>query len=140
MTVIIDANIVFSIIINPGSRFGDYFLTNPDNLLFVSPNYLRKEIFKHQYKILKITGYKEEFYNELLNLLYSRILFYSLEVIPDFIWNHATALMDDNDEKDIPYLAFALFFGGKIWTGDKAFCKKLSEKGLDLCFSPAKII
>ena len=136
MTIIVDANIVFSILVNPGSRIGDYFLTNPDNIIFISPNFLKKELEKNKQKVLKITQYEEQDFLDLLELIYSRILFYSMELIPDFIWNQASALMENNDEKDIPYLAFALFFGCQIWTGDKIFCQKLSEKGLSPCFHP----
>ena len=140
MTIIIDANIIFSIIINPASRFGDYYLTNPDDLIFIAPNYLRKEISKHQEKLLKITGFQSEELIELKELLYSRILFYSMEIIPEYIWNQATAIMENNDEKDIPYLAFSLFFGAKIWTGDNVFCNRLRSKGFNYCFSPLELM
>jgi predicted nucleic acid-binding protein len=135
MTLIVDANIVFSILINPGSKFGDYLLSNPYDFIFISPNYLKKEIAKHEQKILKITKYDEQVLYDLIDLIYSRIRFYSLDVIPDFVWNNASAIMENNDDKDIPYLAFSLFFKCQIWTGDKSFCKKLSEIGHNPCFT-----
>jgi predicted nucleic acid-binding protein len=135
MTIIVDANIVFSILINPSSKFGNYLLSNPDDLIFISPNFLKKEIAKHQSKILKITKYDVQVFDDLIDLIYSHIRFYSLEIIPDFIWNNASAIMENNDDKDIPYLAFSLFFSSQIWTGDKSFCKKLSDKGHNPCFT-----
>jgi predicted nucleic acid-binding protein len=136
MTVILDANIVFSVLINPKSRYGEYLISNPDELIFISPNFLKKEIRKHKNKIIESAKYSEDVFYSIQEIIYSKIFFYSLRVIPDFIWNQASSLMEKNDDKDIPYLAFYLFFTSKIWTGDKVFCNKLISKGVDPCFKP----
>jgi len=42
---------------------------------------------------------------------------------------HAEELVNDVDPKDISYVAFALNFGYKIWSGDKALINGFAKKG-----------
>ena len=49
--------------------------------------------------------------------------------IPEKIWEQAEDLVKDIDIKDTPYIAFALFYKCKIWSGDKALGKGLERKG-----------
>lgn len=70
------------------------------------------------------------------NARYAKIHFYPYQIVPQEIEHHTIALLTGNDEKDIPYLRFSLFFQHKIWTGDRPIRNGLLAKGFDNCISP----
>lgn len=49
--------------------------------------------------------------------------------IPSTKWIRAEELVKVFDDKDIPYVAFSLFYKCKIWSGDKVLRKGLENKG-----------
>lgn len=57
------------------------------------------------------------------------IEFISEEIIPIKLWLKSQSLCKNVDEKDIPYIAFCLFFKCKLWTGDKKLISGLNLKG-----------
>jgi predicted nucleic acid-binding protein len=53
--IIVDANIVFSAILNTNGKIGDLLINSNKLITFIAPDFLRKEITKHQSKMLKIS-------------------------------------------------------------------------------------
>ncbi|WP_436410293.1 PIN domain-containing protein [Parapedobacter flavus] len=53
MILIVDANIVFSGILNTDGKIGDLLINSVGYLKFIAPEYLRKEIKKHYLNFLK---------------------------------------------------------------------------------------
>lgn len=56
MRVIVDANIVFSAILNTNGKIGDILINGGKRFEFVAPNFLRYEIKSHYTKLIKISG------------------------------------------------------------------------------------
>lgn len=56
MKIIIDANIVFSAILNTNGKIGNLIIKPPQNISFIAPDFLRIEIKKHYLKLSKISG------------------------------------------------------------------------------------
>lgn len=56
MRLIVDANIVFSGILNSQGKIGDLLINSRKHLEFIAPNFLREEIIKHYPKLCKISG------------------------------------------------------------------------------------
>lgn len=131
MKLIIDANIVFSAILNTNGKIADLLLNSNDKLSFLAPSFLRSEIRKHHSKISKVSKLKPSEILDLEFLLFNKIIFMSEEILDDWAWERAFELTKDIDEKDTPYVAFGLFFECKIWTGDKKLLSGLSKKGFD---------
>jgi predicted nucleic acid-binding protein len=139
MIVVVDTNIIFSAILNPNGVIGLKFIYPLETLILIAPEYLKKEIWKHKSRIKKIGNYTEEDFEFLMSILLSKINFYSEEIFAEFILNHAHAIMKDGDQKDIPFVAMALFFKVNIWTGDKKLKFHLYNKGLDICVNISEI-
>jgi len=59
--------------------------------------------------------------------------------VPLEIDNHAVALLKGYDQKDVPYLAFALYYNALIWTGDKPLRTALEAKGFNICISTQEL-
>lgn len=129
MKVVIDANIVFSGILNTNGKIGDLLFNSHKQLEFIAPNFLRNEIYKHHLRLQKISGLSAEEIREAEFLIYNHIHFISEEQIRPTIWFASEKLLIDIDPNDTPYVAFSKQFRCKIWSGDKQLIKGLAAKG-----------
>jgi predicted nucleic acid-binding protein len=127
--IIVDANIVFSAILNTNSRIADLLLNSKGTFEFLAPDYLQTELRKYHAKISIISKLSSEEVEIIEYKITKPITFMSGIHIPSAKWIQAENLAKDVDDKDIPYLAFSLFFRCKIWSGDKALRKGIENKG-----------
>ena len=128
MRIIVDANIVFSAILNTNGKIGDLLINSRENFDFIAPDFLRYEIRSHYTKLTKISGLSLEQIQEAEFQIYKDITFISEEQITLAEWISAEKLVSDIDPKDIHYISYSKHFKCKIWSGDKALMKGLSKK------------
>lgn len=131
MRFIVDTNIVFSAILKPSGNISSIILNNP-NLELITCNYLVEEINKHKGKLIRLTGYSEDIFETVVKTIYDRITFYSAGLIPDNVIESAKELTNNIDLDDYLFVAFALFFDAKLWSGDKVLTEGLKAKGIDI--------
>jgi len=60
--VIVNANIVFSVILNSKGKIGDLLINSRKYLKFIAPDFLRIEIYKHYLSINVIAFLKKRVY------------------------------------------------------------------------------
>lgn len=128
MRFIVDANIVFSAILNTNGKIGDILINGGMRFDFISPEFLRYEIKKHYGKLMKISGLTIEEIQEAEFQIYKSILFISEEQITQSTWLKSEKLVEDIDPNDIQYIAYSKHFNCKIWSGDKALIIGLAKK------------
>jgi predicted nucleic acid-binding protein len=128
---IVDANIVFSGLLNTNGKIGDLLVHSKKYFDFIAPDFLRAEIKKHYQKIIRISGLTIEQIQEAEFQIYKDIIFISEEQIKTSSWVAAEKLVFDVDPKDISYIAFSKHFKCKIWTGDKALVQGLKKKNFN---------
>jgi predicted nucleic acid-binding protein len=129
--LIVDANIVFSGILNSNGKIGDLLINSRRYVSFIAPEFLRTEIYRHHARLSKISGMNSDQIREAEYQIYKDITFISEEQIRQSIWLAAEKLVADVDPKDIHYVAFSKQFRCKIWSGDKQLIKGLAKKGFD---------
>lgn len=129
MNLIVDANIVFSGILNSKGKIGDLLINSGKKFNFVAPNFLRTEIYKYHHKLSKISGMTLEQVREAEFQICKDINFISEEQIKLTAWLFAEKLVAEIDPKDAPYIALSRHFRYKIWSGDKMLIKGLAKKG-----------
>ncbi len=129
MKIIVDANIVFSGILNTNGKIGDLLINSKKHFTFIAPDFLRIEIRKHYAKLVKISGLTLQQIQEAEYQIYKDINFISAEQIRGSVWLIAEKLVENIDPKDVQYVAYAKHFRCKIWSGDKALVKGLAKKG-----------
>ena len=129
MRIIVDANIVFSGILKSDSKIGDLLINSEGIFKFISPDYLRIEIYKHLDKLVKISKLSMEQVLEAEFQVCKSISFISDAQINQVNWDLAENLVFDVDKKDVSYIAFSKQFRAKVWSGDKVLIKGLAEKG-----------
>ena len=129
MKFIVDANMVFSGILNTNSKIGDLLINSKPYFTFIAPEFLRTEIRNHYSRLVKISGLTIEEVQEAEFHLYKDINFISEEQIKISNWIAADELVVDVDPKDTHYIAYSKEFLCKIWSGDKKLIKGLAPKG-----------
>lgn len=129
MKIIVDANIIFSAILNSNGKIGDLLINSKKYLDFIAPDFLRTEIFKHYSRLCKISGMTLEQIREAEFQICKDITFISEEQIKLSLWLAAAKLVEDIDPKDTHYVAYSKHFRCKISGGDKALVRGLAKKG-----------
>jgi len=127
--LVVDANIVFSGILNSNGKIADLLINSKRNFSFIAPEFLRLEIRDKHKKLQAISGLSIEQILESEYQLCKDITFISEEQIDLKFWNEAYELVHDIDIKDIQYIAYARQFRCKIWSGDKKLQNGLKLKG-----------
>lgn len=107
MKVIVDANIVFSGILNSNGKIGDLLINSRKYLSFIAPNFLRTEIAKHHSRLSKISGMSLEQVREAEFQICKDVHFISEEQIKLSTWKTAEKLVADIDPKDTHYVAYS---------------------------------
>ena len=139
MRVVVDANIVFSAILNTDGKIGDLLLNSGRHLVFIAPYFLKAEIGKHIDRLSTLSGLTTEQVLESEYKVCKNITFISEEQIKPSSWLEAEALVSDIDPKDTTYLAYTRHFRCKLWSGDKQLLRGLKRKGFLNCIDTSQL-
>ena len=131
MKVIVDANIVFSGILNTNGKIGDLLINSHSLIDFIAPDFLRVEIRKHYHRLKGISNLSIAEIMDAEFLICKDLKFISEEQVSVANWQAAYELVHDIDVKDIHYVAFSKQFNRKIWSGDKKLVRGLEKKGFE---------
>ena len=129
MTIIIDANILISGIINPFGTIPELILLKNNKTDFVLPEYAIEEIALHKSKICRLAQISSAQFEQILDSFLSYVLCFSAEVVSKQDIVTAEKLVASIDEKDAWYVAFAVALNALLWTGDIKLYKGLRKKG-----------
>jgi predicted nucleic acid-binding protein len=113
MDIVIDANVLFAVLIKQGKTEDVLF---EDDLKIFAPEFLFEEFDKYRDLILKKTERDEEEFSELLAVLKKRITTIPDEETEEFI---ARARDISPDPNDADYFALALKMKCALWSNDK---------------------
>jgi predicted nucleic acid-binding protein len=130
MNLIIDANILFSILIKGGKTEELLF---QEYLYAYAPEFLLDEFQKYERIILEKTSRNHEEFKELVNTLKKRITMIPNEEIEPFL---KEARKISPDKKDVKYFAAALKLNCAIWSNDKP----LKNQGMIRIYSTKDLI
>jgi predicted nucleic acid-binding protein len=128
MKIVVDANIIFSGILNSNGKIGDLLINSDKFFSFIAPDFLRTEIYNHHDKLIKISNLTVKQVLESEYQIYKSITFISEEQISMESWHFADNLVSDIDSKDAVYIAYTKQFKCKLWTGDKKLINGLIKK------------
>lgn len=118
MLLVVDANVVFSVLIKGGKTLDIFILNRAKKRFdFVAPEFLMVEVEKHAREIMKKTGLSIEDIRKVLDFLEKEIDFVSFEEFSEF---SKKAEQISPDPNDFQYFALALKLNGAIWSNDKA--------------------
>jgi predicted nucleic acid-binding protein len=128
MTLIVDANIVFSVLIKGQFTLELIYLLKSAGHELISCKEILDEISDNRAKILKYSSFKEPELSFIMELLFNHLI----KVVP---FNEYNSYIHDargicSDKDDVPYVAMALKVKGTIWTNDKGLCEDCRKVGI----------
>jgi len=129
MRIIVDSNIVFSAVLNSKGKIGQLIINGSKHFTFYTVGLLEKEIKTHKDKILKISGFSNEQFENVYQTVTGRIKFVDEILISDKCLSEAIDLVKDIDENDALFVALANHINAQLWTGDKKLARGLKRKG-----------
>jgi predicted nucleic acid-binding protein len=128
MTIVVDANILISAIVNPDSFIGITLLTQNNNVDYVLPSFAIEEALIHKERICKTLQIDKSFFDNNLNAVHNACLVFASESILPKYSKVAIQIVEKIDPKDAIYVAFSLALDALIWTGDLKLYKALRKK------------
>ncbi len=135
MKIVIDSNIVFSAILNTKSKIGQLIINGSMFFSFYTVGLLKDEIFEHRSKILELTGFTENQFNEIYQLIADKIRFVDEILLTDEEISKASDLVSGIDNDDAMFVALNNHLLANLWTGDKQLINGLKKKGYSRLFT-----
>lgn len=132
MKIVIDTNIMFSILIVKNSKHEAILFGSVDS--FYTPNFAFVELYEKKEKILKYTKRSPEEFRKIFERIINIVEFVRGVEISQEDKTQAYQLCQGIDEKDTPFVALAMHLHAPLWTGDKTLKKGLRAKGFQNFF------
>ena len=134
MRIVIDTNMIFSLLLGKNVRMRDTFF-DPTHV-FYAPNYIIGELFEKKEKIIKCSALSEPELYELFHRILGKIEFVAEDFIALEHRSQTFRLCQNVDEDNIPFIALSLQLNAIFWTGDKRLKEHLDRHGFTLFFEP----
>ena len=131
MTVIIDANIIISALINPNGKEAACIFDYADKVDFVAPDLIFREVQSKKNKIISNTHLTGSSFEQSLELIATTFSVYGVAKYNPGILKVAGQLTYSIDEKDTQYIALTILLEGLLWTGDLKLLRGLKRKGFN---------
>jgi predicted nucleic acid-binding protein len=131
--IVIDANILFSALLNADNGFSHFIFTSQRDLVICETTLA--ELFRHKEKLIGLSRLDASRVVRAYLLLLQRIELYKEKRIQRECWTQARELCTGIDPDDEPQVALTLALDGVLWTGDKALKTGLMAKGFDRFFT-----
>jgi len=137
--IIVDTNIVFSALLNSGSRIGKLILHSEKTLQLFSCNFLKIELEKHHDKLATLSKLSNPELAELEQTLTHKITFIDERLLPPQLLLKTEELLKSIDPKDTPFVALAVYLKAQLWTGDMQLYRGLKAKNFDNVLTSAEV-
>jgi len=134
MAIVIDTNIIFSMLLKRTSRLRQEFFEQTDEVY--SPNFVMVELFKHKERLLKRSELPKTEIYELLHTILEKVRFINEYTITKRNKLKAFRMCQDVDENDTPIVALVLELNARLWTRDKELKQGLRRQGFKKFFTP----
>jgi predicted nucleic acid-binding protein len=129
MKVVLDTNIIFSVLSNTNGTLSRYFFQFPPAISYYAPDFLVSELQLHSSRLIKISGISKTDYEIAKTSIFTLINFVDTEHIPEEFMREAVVLTKEIDFKDFKFVALTMFLNGILWTGDRKLLNGLRRKG-----------
>lgn len=138
--IVVDTNIIFSLILNSNGTIGDLIFNSHAVFAFYSCDYMRYEIRKHWIKLLKISKLPDEQLQDAYEKILTKITFINEALISKKIWLKAEKTVQNIDPDDVAFVALTNHLKGCLWTGDKELYSGLKERQFHYVYNTTDIL
>ena len=139
MDIVIDSNIIFSILLKADGRTAAlFFKLAQSHNLYIS-DFSFEELNKHQSRLLKISKLSSVEFEKLKFSIFSHFSIITSALFSEEIITRAYEMIKAIDIDDLPFVGAALFIDGILWTGDKTLYTGLLKKGFEKVYNSKQI-
>lgn len=139
MKIIVDTNIIFSVLLNTDGNISDVLFNSDGVFEFYSCSYMRHEIEKHWEKLKRISKLSEDELEESRFYVYSKIGFIDEALIPEKTWLAAEKIVENIDADDVDFIALTMHLKGFLWTRDKQLYRGLKKKSFKRVYNTKEL-
>ena len=131
MNIVVDTNILFSIIITPKGKIAATFeYAKRNNIIYIS-DFTFEEILKHRKKLIALSAISEAEIDKIIYFFQKDFSVVSSESFSNETIIHAFEYVKDVDIDDFPIVAAAMSTKSILFTGDKKLYTELKRKNFD---------
>jgi predicted nucleic acid-binding protein len=139
MNIVLDTNILFSILLRPDGKIASYFNSLKEkNRLFIS-DFSFEELNNHYARLLKISKMSFNDLERLKIKIFSQATIISSDLFTADIIRKAYELVKNIDVDDMALVATSLFVNGYLWTGDKRLYSGLLKQDFQQVYNSSQI-
>jgi predicted nucleic acid-binding protein len=131
MTIIVDASVIISTLINPFGKEAAFLFDYAEKIDFVAPDLMYAEVFSKKSKIINSSHHTETSFKGSLELITLNFSIFSIAKYDPNILKLAEQLTYSIDKKDTQYIALTILLEGLFWTGDLKLLRGLKRKGFN---------
>jgi predicted nucleic acid-binding protein len=140
MKIVVDTNIIFSVLLNSNGTIGDLLFNSDKHFEFYSCSYMRYEIQKHWERLKKISKLPDEQLQISYLQVLSKLKFINEEIIPVETWLVSEKITKEIDIDDTDFVALTKFLKATLWTGDKVQYNGLKEIGFKKLLNTTELL
>ena len=137
MKVVVDANILFSAVLDRTGAVAKVWFDAEPVFHFIAPAFLLDELSKHHSRVARMLGLDIAQVEAIESLFIEQLELIEEAVVPMEIRAKAANALASIDPQDAPYLALALHFECPIWTGDRKLSNGLRRKDIHIAIDTA---
>lgn len=138
--IVVDTNIIFSVLLNSNGTIGDLLFNSDRQFEFYSCGYMRHEIQKHWERLKKISKLSDEQLQTSYTQVALKLRFINEEIIPLETWLISEAITKEIDPDDTDFVALTKFLRATLWTGDKVLYNGLKKAGFKKTLNTAELL
>ena len=139
MNIILDSNILMSILIKKSGKTFKQFQSLSLKHSFYIHYATIEEILKHHKKLLKASKLSENEFEIFESEVLNRVTIIQYNEIPTKIQDLSFLLVADIDEDDSAFVAASIYLSAILWSGDKPLYSGLHAKGFTNIFDATDI-
>jgi predicted nucleic acid-binding protein len=140
MKIVVDTNIIFSVLLNSSSNIGDLVFNSDKHFEFYTCTYMRYEIKKHWERLKKISKLSDEQLQVSYTQVLSKLKFINEDIIPVETWLSSEEITKGIDIDDTDFVALTKFLKATLWTGDKVLYNGLKKLGFKKLLNTTELL
>ena len=135
MNIVVDTNILFSVIVTPKGRIATTIESvKNQHTIFIS-DFSFEELSKHKNRLIRLSRLSEIEIDKTIYFFEKNFNVVSSDLLPENIIIESFELVKDVDVDDLPVVAAALLTRSILFTGDKKLYTGLKQKNFEAVYN-----
>jgi predicted nucleic acid-binding protein len=139
MNILVDTNILFSVIVTPKGKIAAAIESIKNNHTVFISDFSFEELSKHKNRLIRLSNLSEIEIDKSIYFFEKNFNVVSSELLPNNIIIEAFELVKDIDVNDLPIVAASLLTKSILFTGDKKLHDALRLKNFKTVYNASEL-